>query len=84
MCYSSTTLICDPHAQLGALILPPTSMVEGGVTPVGFCVDVQGPFNPYNASHYSGGSSGGSAVAVALGIVPVAIGFVAKRLQCEF
>ena len=46
------------------------------MTPVGFCVDIQGPFNPYNASHYSGGSSGGSAVAVALGLVPVAIGFV--------
>ena len=34
-----------------------------------------GPLNPYNSSHHSGGSSGGSAVAVALGIVPVAIGF---------
>ena len=34
-----------------------------------------GPFNAYNAKHYSGGSSGGSAVVVALGICPVAIGF---------
>lgn len=58
-------------------------MVEGGVTPVGFCVDMQGPFNPYNASHYSGGSSGGSAVAVALGLVPVAIGCVVSILQHE-
>ena len=34
----------------------------------------QGPFNAYNAKHYSLGSSSGSAVAVALGLVPVAIG----------
>ena len=34
----------------------------------------QGPFNAYNAKHYPLGSSSGSAVAVALGLVPVAIG----------
>jgi Asp-tRNA(Asn)/Glu-tRNA(Gln) amidotransferase A subunit family amidase len=34
-----------------------------------------GAFNPYNKKHYSGGSSAGSAVAVALGLAPVAIGF---------
>ena len=41
----------------------------------GYGVHPGGPFNPFNASHYSGGSSGGSAVAVAMGICPVAIGF---------
>lgn len=61
--------------ELGAIILPPTTMTEGGVTPVGYSVAPGGPLNPYNSSHHSGGSSGGSAVAVALGIVPVAIGF---------
>jgi hypothetical protein len=61
--------------ELGAIIMPPTSMVEGGVTPIGYSVNARGPFNPRNSSHYSGGSSGGSAVAVALGIVPVAIGY---------
>jgi len=68
-------LIVKRFRDIGAIIMPPTSMVEGGVSPVGFCVEVQGPFNPHKASHYSGGSSGGSAVAVALGIVPVAIGY---------
>ena len=34
----------------------------------------QGPFNAYTAKHYSLGSSSGSAVAVALGLVPVAYG----------
>ena len=39
-----------------------------------YSVNQQGPFNAYNAKHYSLGSSSGSAVAVALGLVPVAIG----------
>ena len=59
-------LIVERFRSLGAIVLPPTSMVEGGVTPIGYCVEIGGPFNPQNASHYSGGSSGGSAVAVAL------------------
>ena len=41
----------------------------------GWSAHWQGPRNPYNLSHYSGGSSGGSAVAVASGLVPVAVGF---------
>lgn len=61
--------------SLGAIILPPTQMVEQGVSPVGYNAYFRGPFNPYNASHYSGGSSSGAAVAVALGISPVSIGF---------
>jgi Asp-tRNA(Asn)/Glu-tRNA(Gln) amidotransferase A subunit family amidase len=61
--------------ELGAVILPPTAMTEGGTTPLGYSVHNKGPFNPYNKNHYSGGSSGGSAVAVALGLTPVAIGF---------
>mmetsp|Transcript_20257 Transcript_20257/g.24566 ORF Transcript_20257/g.24566 Transcript_20257/m.24566 type:complete len:361 (+) Transcript_20257:132-1214(+) len=50
-------------------------MTEGGVTPLGYTLAYRGPFNPWNASFYSGGSSSGSAVAVALGICPVAVGF---------
>jgi hypothetical protein len=68
-------LLVRRFRELGAVLMPPTSMTEGGVTPVGYCVDVAGPFNPHDAAHYSGGSSGGSAVAVGLGLVPVAIGF---------
>ena len=37
--------------DLGALVLPPTVMTEGGVTPIGYSVNPGGPFNPYNASH---------------------------------
>jgi Asp-tRNA(Asn)/Glu-tRNA(Gln) amidotransferase A subunit family amidase len=61
--------------SLGAIILPPTQMVEHGVSPVGYNAYFRGPFNPHNASHFSGGSSSGSAVAVALGITPISIGF---------
>ena len=68
-------LLVKRFRDLGAIILPPTSMTEGGVTAVGYSTHVRGPFNPYDVGYYSGGSSGGSAVAVALGICPVAIGF---------
>ena len=68
-------LIVKRFRDLGAIILPPTTMTEGGVTPIGYSVHPKGPFNPYDSGHYSGGSSGGSAVAVALGITPIAIGY---------
>jgi len=59
----------------GAVLIGKTTMVEYGVSPMGYNVHAQGPFNAYNTSHYSGGSSAGSAVAVAAGLVPVAVGF---------
>lgn len=59
----------------GAIIFGVTIMTEGGVTPLGYNVHYKGPFSPYSHNHYSGGSSSGSAVAVATGIVPIAIGF---------
>jgi Asp-tRNA(Asn)/Glu-tRNA(Gln) amidotransferase A subunit family amidase len=73
------TLSDDPIVQrlreAGAIIFGITHMTEGGVTPLGFNAHYQGPFSPYSRNHYSGGSSSGSAVAVATGIVPIAIGF---------
>ncbi len=60
---------------LGAIIFGLTIMTEGGTTPLGYNSHFRGPFNPYSKRHYSGGSSGGSAVAVATGLVPIAIGF---------
>lgn len=50
-------------------------MTEGGVTPLGYSAHFRGPSSAYSPFHYSGGSSSGSAVAVAAGLVPVAIGF---------
>lgn len=67
-----------PAARLraaGAIIVGTTVSTEGGVTPLGYSAFFDGPFNPYNTEYYSGGSSSGSAVAVASGIVPVAVGW---------
>ena len=59
----------------GAILIGLTIMVEGGVTPLGYNAMFQGPFNAYNRNYYSGGSSSGSAVAVASGLIPFAIAF---------
>jgi len=61
--------------NVGAIIFGVTIMTEGGVSPLGFNAHFQGPVNAYDENHYSGGSSSGSAVAVASGIVPVAFGW---------
>ena len=73
-CLSDDPIVARFRAA-GAIIVGTTVMTEGGVTPLGWSAHWQGPLNPYNFEHYSGGSSGGSAVAVAVGLVPVAIGF---------
>ncbi len=61
--------------EAGAIIIGVTTMVEGGVSPLGYNVHFDGPFNPYDVDYYPGGSSSGSAVAVASGLVPMALGF---------
>jgi Asp-tRNA(Asn)/Glu-tRNA(Gln) amidotransferase A subunit family amidase len=61
--------------QAGAILVGMTVMTEGGVTPLGYNAFFDGPFNPYSLDHYSGGSSSGSAVAVASGLVPMAVGW---------
>ena len=60
----------------GAIIIGTTVMTEFGVTPLGWSAHWRGPTNPHSSvPHYPGGSSSGSAVAVATGLVPLAIGF---------
>ena len=63
--------------RVGAIIVGKTVMTEWGTSPIGYNAHApyKGPFNAYNTSFVSGGSSSGSATAVAAGIVPVAIGF---------
>lgn len=72
-------LVDDPMVQrfrdAGAIILGVTIMTEGGVTPLGWNVHYQGPVSAYSTSRYCGGSSSGSAIAVATNLVPVAIGY---------
>jgi len=58
----------------GGVLIGKTVMTSLGMDPLGYNALFQGPFNPYNGSHFSGGSSAGTAVAVATGIVPVGLG----------
>lgn len=57
----------------GAIIVGKTNMHEVGAGVTGFNLHYGTPRNPYNVSHYTGGSSSGSAAAVASGIVPLAL-----------
>jgi Asp-tRNA(Asn)/Glu-tRNA(Gln) amidotransferase A subunit family amidase len=58
----------------GALLVGKTNMHEIGINVFGFNSHHGSTRNPYNRDHYTGGSSSGSATAVAAGLVPVAIG----------
>jgi len=86
MCQGSDIQACVVHVReddllarrlrdAGAIHVGVTVMTEGGVTPLGYSAHFDGPFNPYNVDHYPGGSSAGSTVAVASGLVPMAVGF---------
>jgi len=57
----------------GALLLGKTNMHEIGIGVTGLNLHHGTPRNPYNPHHYTGGSSSGSAAAVASGLCPVAI-----------
>ena len=58
----------------GAIVVAYTTMHELGVQPTGYSPWHGGPNNPHALNHFSGGSSSGSAVAVATGMVPIALG----------
>ncbi|MET0999953.1 MAG: amidase, partial [Marmoricola sp.] len=58
----------------GAVIIGKTRMPEFGQWPFTESVDGGITRNPWNPGHTPGGSSGGTAVAVAAGMVPVGIG----------
>lgn len=59
---------------LGALIIGKTNMHEIGIGTTGHNPHYGAPRNPFNLRHYPGGSSSGSAIAVATGLVPLAMG----------
>jgi aspartyl-tRNA(Asn)/glutamyl-tRNA(Gln) amidotransferase subunit A len=66
-----------PVAKLraaGAVLLGQTPMTEYGMTPLGFNPKRTMPRNPHATDRVAGGSSTGSAVAVATGLVPLAMG----------
>lgn len=68
---------CTVVARLraaGALLIGKTNMHEIGSGVTGLNSHHGTPRNPYHPDHHTGGSSSGSATAVAAGICPVAIG----------
>jgi len=58
----------------GAVIVGKTNMHEIGINVFGLNPNHGTTRNPYHTGHFTGGSSSGSATAVAAGLVPVAIG----------
>jgi aspartyl-tRNA(Asn)/glutamyl-tRNA(Gln) amidotransferase subunit A len=58
----------------GAIVIGTTPMTEYGLSPLGGNVNRVMPRNPHDPTRLPGGSSSGSGVAVATGIVPVALG----------
>lgn len=59
---------------VGAIVTFQTSMTEYGLSPLGANAFRTMPRNPYDREYLAGGSSTGSAAAVALGFAPVALG----------
>ncbi|EXJ61843.1 amidase [Cladophialophora yegresii CBS 114405] len=58
----------------GAVIIGKTNMHEVGLDTTNNNQTWGTPLNPHNNGYYTGGSSGGSAFAIAAGIVPIALG----------
>jgi aspartyl-tRNA(Asn)/glutamyl-tRNA(Gln) amidotransferase subunit A len=82
----SGTAFIDPSPQaedatsvarvraMGAVTIGTTVMTEFGMTPNGANAKRAMPRNPHSTDHMAGGSSTGSGVAVATGLVPFALG----------
>ena len=60
--------------EAGAIVVGTTPRTEYGMTPLGFNPHRKMPRNPHDTGHVAGGSSTGSGVAVATGLVPFATG----------
>ncbi|KAK8044685.1 amidase [Apiospora rasikravindrae] len=60
--------------EAGAIIVGKLNMHEFAADTSGINTTYGTPRNPYNKGHYTGGSSSGSAYAVAAGLVPIALG----------
>mmetsp|Transcript_5751 Transcript_5751/g.13536 ORF Transcript_5751/g.13536 Transcript_5751/m.13536 type:complete len:607 (+) Transcript_5751:144-1964(+) len=61
--------------QAGAVLVGKSNMHECGIGTTGYNWHFGPSRNPHNLGHFTGGSSSGSAAAVAAGLVPLALGF---------
>lgn len=71
--HTDATIVARMRAA-GALLIGKTNMHEIGIGVTGLNPHYGAVRNPYHPQHYSGGSSSGSAAAVAAGLCPVALG----------
>lgn len=67
-------VLVDRLRRAGAVIVGQTPMTEYGLSPLGVNAHRNMPRNAHDPGRLAGGSSTGSAVAVALGLVPLALG----------
>jgi Asp-tRNA(Asn)/Glu-tRNA(Gln) amidotransferase A subunit family amidase len=67
-------LVVERLRQAGAIIFGKTNMFELGLGPSGVNIFHGAARNPFDPARDTGGSSAGSAAAVASGIVPIALG----------
>jgi aspartyl-tRNA(Asn)/glutamyl-tRNA(Gln) amidotransferase subunit A len=72
-CAEDATAVARVRA-MGAVTIGTTVMTELGMTPNGANAKRAMPRNPHGIGHLAGGSSTGSGVAVAAGLVPFALG----------
>jgi aspartyl-tRNA(Asn)/glutamyl-tRNA(Gln) amidotransferase subunit A len=70
--YSST--VYEKLIKAGAILINKSNLDEFGMGGTGMSNDFKHIINPYNESLIVGGSSGGAAIQVSLGIVPFALG----------
>lgn len=60
--------------EAGAIVIGQTPMTEFGLSPLGGNANRHMPRNPHDVRRLPGGSSSGSAVAVATGVTPLSVG----------
>lgn len=72
-CEKDATIVDRLHAR-GGIVVGLTNMTEFGMTPTGVNPKRLMPRNPHAVDRIAGGSSTGSAVAIATGLVPFALG----------
>lgn len=73
-CASTDAVLVQRLRTAGAVVFAKTNMHEFGIQPTGINPHHGTPLNAWDHERIPGGSSSGSAVAVATGVVPVAVG----------
>jgi aspartyl-tRNA(Asn)/glutamyl-tRNA(Gln) amidotransferase subunit A len=71
---TSDAVVVQRLRAAGAVVFAKANMHEFGIQPTGINPHYGTPVNPWDPDRIPGGSSSGSAVAVASGIVPIAVG----------